>query len=236
MECRVPPIFHYFVIISEPILICNSEVKPIFYSDFLSVGPMFLFYPWILSRIPHCISQCISFWFSWLWQFPRHASFWWPWQFWQVLVEYGVGCSSAGICVMGFWTSERKIRNGMLLLSVMPAPAVITAYLCWYSSPLPSRGGVSGASAMLLWPSFMLYYWGEVSAHTCRGRRYSSLPEDRVSTQWFLCSEDLTPPALIYLFSIYFYQLGFLRIYSVRCRDISNTTYFVSAVAMGNLG
>ena len=33
---------------------------------------------------------------SWLWKFLIFSLFWWPWQFWRVLVRYFVGCLTIG--------------------------------------------------------------------------------------------------------------------------------------------
>ena len=39
---------------------------------------------------------------SWLWQFLRLSLFWWPWQFWGILITYFVECLSIGVRLMTF--------------------------------------------------------------------------------------------------------------------------------------
>ena len=93
---------------------------------FIQISLVFtFFFSRIQSRAPHYI------WLSCLCRIPFPVTesqtlyFWWPWQFWGLLIGYFVECPSIGICLMFFsWLEwdcgflEEKHRGNMSLSSL----------------------------------------------------------------------------------------------------------------------
>lgn len=94
--------------------------------------------------------------------------FWWPWQFWQVLVVYFVWCFSTGIYMvfshhrLGVWMSEHLVMTGTCCHHSLSL---------WCSSPSPGWGSVYPLPPLCRYQALLLYtvLLKEVPIHTCRG-------------------------------------------------------------------